>query len=62
LTQLQTLIDEIPKYQPGADLDLIERAYRFSEHSTKASSARPASPTSPTPSRSPVSSSISRWT
>jgi len=31
LTQLQTLIDEIPKYQPGADLDLLTRAYRFSE-------------------------------
>jgi len=33
LTEFQTLIDEIPKYQPGADLDLLERAYRFSEHS-----------------------------
>jgi GTP pyrophosphokinase len=33
LTQLKTLIEEIPKYQPGADLDLIARAYRFSEHS-----------------------------
>ena len=33
LTQLQTLIDEIPKYLPGADLDLLTRAYRFSEHS-----------------------------
>jgi guanosine-3',5'-bis(diphosphate) 3'-pyrophosphohydrolase len=33
LTQLQTLIDEIPKYQPGADLDLVNRAYRFSEKS-----------------------------
>jgi guanosine-3',5'-bis(diphosphate) 3'-pyrophosphohydrolase len=33
LTQLETLIEEIPKYQPGADLDLITRAYRFSEHS-----------------------------
>ena len=31
MTQLQTLIDEIPKYQPGADLDLVQRAYRFSE-------------------------------
>ena len=29
--QLQTLIEEIPKYQPGADLDLVKRAYRFSE-------------------------------
>src|SRR6185503_8189448 len=28
LTQLQTLLDEIPKYQPGADLDLLTRAYR----------------------------------
>jgi len=35
LTQLQTLIEEIPKYQPGADLDLVSRAYRFSEHSHK---------------------------
>jgi GTP pyrophosphokinase len=33
LTQLQTLIDEIPKYQPGADLAILERAYRFSERS-----------------------------
>jgi guanosine-3',5'-bis(diphosphate) 3'-pyrophosphohydrolase len=31
--QLQTLIEEIPKYQPGVDLDLIRRAYRFSEES-----------------------------
>jgi GTP pyrophosphokinase len=31
VTQLQTLIEEIPKYQPGADLDLVKRAYRFSE-------------------------------
>jgi len=33
LTQLQTLIEEIPKYQPGADLAVLERAYRFSERS-----------------------------
>jgi len=33
LTQLQTLIDEIPKYQPTADLELVQRAYRFSERS-----------------------------
>jgi guanosine-3',5'-bis(diphosphate) 3'-pyrophosphohydrolase len=33
LTQLQTLIEQIPKYQPGADLDLVTRAYRFSEAS-----------------------------
>jgi GTP pyrophosphokinase len=33
VTQLQTLIDEIPKYQPGADLAVLERAYRFSERS-----------------------------
>jgi GTP pyrophosphokinase len=33
LTQLQTLIEEIPKYQPGADLAVLERAYRFSEQS-----------------------------
>ena len=30
MTQLETLIEEIPKYQPGADLDILERAYRFS--------------------------------
>jgi GTP diphosphokinase / guanosine-3',5'-bis(diphosphate) 3'-diphosphatase len=30
VTQLETLIEEIPKYQPGADLDVLERAYRFS--------------------------------
>jgi GTP pyrophosphokinase len=35
LTQLQTLIEEIPKYQPGADLELVNRAYRFSEMSHK---------------------------
>jgi len=33
LTQLGTLIEQIPKYQPGADLDLVTRAYRFSEAS-----------------------------
>jgi GTP diphosphokinase / guanosine-3',5'-bis(diphosphate) 3'-diphosphatase len=33
LIQLQTLMEEIPKYQPGADLDLVNRAYRFSEKS-----------------------------
>jgi GTP pyrophosphokinase len=33
VTELQTLIDEIPKYQPGADLEVLERAYRFSERS-----------------------------
>jgi GTP pyrophosphokinase len=33
VTQLQTLIEEIPKYQPGADLAVLERAYRFSERS-----------------------------
>ncbi len=33
MTQLQTLIDEIPKYQPGADLVVLERAYRYSERS-----------------------------
>ena len=33
MIQLQTLIEEIPKYQPGADLDLVNRAYRFSEKS-----------------------------
>jgi GTP diphosphokinase / guanosine-3',5'-bis(diphosphate) 3'-diphosphatase len=31
VTEIQTLLEEIPKYQPGADLDLIRRAYRFSE-------------------------------
>jgi GTP pyrophosphokinase len=30
VTQLETLIEEIPKYQPGADLDVLERAYHFS--------------------------------
>ncbi|PYN34575.1 MAG: GTP pyrophosphokinase [Candidatus Rokuibacteriota bacterium] len=30
MTQLETLIEEIPKYQPGADLDVLARAYRFS--------------------------------
>jgi GTP diphosphokinase / guanosine-3',5'-bis(diphosphate) 3'-diphosphatase len=33
VTQLKTLIDEIPKYQPGADLEVLQRAYRFSERS-----------------------------
>jgi GTP pyrophosphokinase len=31
VTELSTLIEEIPKYQPGADLALLQRAYRFSE-------------------------------
>jgi GTP pyrophosphokinase len=30
VTRLETLIDEIPKYQPGVDLDVVRRAYRFS--------------------------------
>ena len=33
MTQLETLIEAIPKYQPGADLDVLQRAYRFSEAS-----------------------------
>ncbi len=33
MTRLETIIDEIPKYQPGADLGLVQRAYRFSEAS-----------------------------
>ena len=33
MTQLETLIEEIPKYQPGADLEVLQRAYRFSERS-----------------------------
>ena len=33
MTQLETLIAEIPKYQPGADLEVLQRAYRFSEAS-----------------------------
>ena len=31
MTQLETLLEEIPKYQPGADLETLRRAYRFSE-------------------------------
>jgi guanosine-3',5'-bis(diphosphate) 3'-pyrophosphohydrolase len=30
VTQLETLIEEIPKYQPGADLGVLARAYQFS--------------------------------
>src|SRR5436190_17793274 len=30
MTQLETLIEEIPKYQPGADLEVLARAYTFS--------------------------------
>jgi len=33
LTQLDQLIEEIPKYQPGADLAVLQRAYRYSERS-----------------------------
>jgi GTP diphosphokinase / guanosine-3',5'-bis(diphosphate) 3'-diphosphatase len=33
VTPLDTLIEAIPKYQPGADLDVLQRAYRFSEAS-----------------------------
>ncbi len=35
MTQLKTLIEEIPKYQPGADLDVLSRAYAFSAASHK---------------------------
>ncbi|MEK7700556.1 MAG: bifunctional (p)ppGpp synthetase/guanosine-3',5'-bis(diphosphate) 3'-pyrophosphohydrolase [candidate division NC10 bacterium] len=35
MTRIQTLIEEIPKYQPGADLDLLARAYEFSAASHK---------------------------
>ena len=35
MTQLQTLLEEIPKYQPGADLALLTRAYDFSAASHK---------------------------
>jgi GTP pyrophosphokinase len=30
VTELSTLIEEVPKYQPGADLGLLTRAYAFS--------------------------------
>src|SRR5262245_47889772 len=30
MTQLETLIEAIPKYQPGADLEVLSRAYQFS--------------------------------
>src|SRR2546430_16787436 len=30
MTELKTLIEEIPKYQPGAALDVLARAYQFS--------------------------------
>src|SRR5260370_19377536 len=30
MTQLETLIEETPKYQPGADVDVLARAYQFS--------------------------------
>ena len=30
MTQLEALIEEIPKYQPGADLGVLSRAYQFS--------------------------------
>jgi GTP diphosphokinase / guanosine-3',5'-bis(diphosphate) 3'-diphosphatase len=30
MTQLETLIEAIPKYQPGADLGVLARAYQFS--------------------------------
>ncbi|HLC42106.1 MAG TPA: bifunctional (p)ppGpp synthetase/guanosine-3',5'-bis(diphosphate) 3'-pyrophosphohydrolase [Methylomirabilota bacterium] len=33
MKQLQDLMTGIPKYQPGADLELVKRAYRFSESS-----------------------------
>ncbi len=31
MRRLEDLLSEIPKYQPGADLDLVRRAYVFSE-------------------------------
>jgi len=33
MTRLKELLEQIPVYQPGADLDLVTRAYRFSEAS-----------------------------
>ncbi len=33
MTELSALIEAIPQYQPGADLDLLTRAYRFSASS-----------------------------
>ena len=30
MVELQTLLDEIPKYQPGAELDVLARAYEYS--------------------------------
>jgi guanosine-3',5'-bis(diphosphate) 3'-pyrophosphohydrolase len=33
VTELSALIEAIPQYQPGADLDLLTRAYRFSASS-----------------------------
>ncbi len=30
MTELSTLMEEVPKYQPGADLGVLTRAYRFS--------------------------------
>ena len=33
MTELSTLMEAIPKYQPGADLDILTRAYRFSASS-----------------------------
>jgi len=62
LTELKTLIEEIPKYQPGADLDVLARAYQFSAASHQGQQRASGSRTSPTPSRSPTSSSTSRWT
>jgi GTP pyrophosphokinase len=55
LTQLQTLIEEIPKYQPAANLDLLERAYRFSERSHLGQQRASGEPYL-------ASSSTSKWT
>jgi GTP pyrophosphokinase len=33
LTRIDQLIEDIPKYQPGADLGLLQRAYLFTERS-----------------------------
>src|SRR5262249_26024772 len=62
VTQLETLIEAILKYQPGADLAVLERASRFLGERTRGRSARPAGPYSPIRPRWPTSSSTSRWT
>ena len=51
--KLQYLIDRILAYYPKANVDLIDKAYHFSQRSTMDSTGNPAPLTLSTPMRLP---------